>query len=86
MPPPGRDEPCREHVRRYLEAPFVADLARARLGDELFGEAYWPDVVTAGVPPSLRRALEEWVTQDSTPDEEIAAFIGWPVPKVREYR
>jgi hypothetical protein len=36
--------------------------------------------------PSLGRAIEEWVDMLSTPDEEIAEFIGWPVEKIREYR
>ncbi|MBM2614850.1 hypothetical protein JIG36_04670 [Actinoplanes sp. LDG1-06] len=85
------DEACRDHVRRYLEAPFLADEGRLVLAgwvgvDDLFGEAVWPDIATAGVPPSLCRALEDWVTQESTPDEDVADFIGWPLPKVREHR
>jgi hypothetical protein len=79
------DNPCRDHVRRYLQAPFLADLARRAQREDL-DDAPWSDVVTPGVPPSLGRLLEEWAVDESTPDEEIATFIGWPVGKVREHR
>jgi hypothetical protein len=39
-----------------------------------------------GLPPSLGQAIEQWVSAWSTADEEIAAFVGWPVAKVREHR
>jgi hypothetical protein len=81
MPENRSDDPCRDHVRRYLQAPFLADLARQAQRD-----APCSDVVTPGVPPSLGRLLEEWAVDESTPDEEIATFIGWPVGKVREHR
>ncbi|MEU2610624.1 hypothetical protein ABZ570_03420 [Micromonospora sp. NPDC007271] len=45
-----------------------------------------PDVDTPGVPPSLGRAIEEWLAQLKTTDEEIAAFLGWTVEKIRGYR
>lgn len=54
--------------------------------DHLSGDEPEPYVATPGMPPSLGQAIEEWVDMLSTPDEEIAEFIGWPVEKVREYR
>ena len=45
-----------------------------------------PEVSTPGVPPSLAKALDEWISQMSTPDEEIAQFIGWSVEKVQEHK
>ncbi|MFI5841736.1 hypothetical protein ACIA8K_18700 [Catenuloplanes sp. NPDC051500] len=79
--PTAGGDAARDHVRRYLRAPFLADLARrARVA------SHDGDVVTPGVPRSLRRVLEEWAVDESTPDEEIAEFIGWPVDRVREHR
>ncbi|GIE78590.1 hypothetical protein Aph02nite_45400 [Actinoplanes philippinensis] len=78
------EERCRVHVRRYLEAPFLADQARRTQAANRAD--YENDVVTPGVPPSLRKALEEWVVDESTPDDEVADFIGWPVARVREHR
>jgi hypothetical protein len=43
-------------------------------------------VITPGVPPTLRQALEHGAMDESTPDEELAQFIGWPVERVREHR
>ena len=45
-----------------------------------------PYVSTPGIPETLGRAREEWVDMLSTPDEEIAEFVAWPVEKVREHR
>jgi hypothetical protein len=36
--------------------------------------------------PSLGLAIEDWLGALSTPDEEIADFIGRSVEKVREHR
>lgn len=52
--------------------------------DDLFLEI--PDPETPGIPPSLSRALEEWVCASSTPDEDIAHVVHWPVGEVREHR
>lgn len=41
---------------------------------------------TAGLPESLGTALADWIGSRSTPDEEIAEFIGWPVDKVSDCR
>ncbi|WP_250037654.1 hypothetical protein [Paractinoplanes maris] len=76
---------CQVHVRHYLRAPFLADEARRITGGQYEGH-YTADVTTPGVPPSLRRALQEWVVDELTPDEDIAEFIGWTVERVREHR
>lgn len=60
-------------------------LAVAFHADGLYAEIA-PDPATPGIPPSLSRAIEEWVCAPSTPDEDIATFVGWPVGKVREHR
>ena len=86
MPERSDNHPCRDHVRRYLQAPFLADLARRAQIEPGRSDAPWSDLVTPGVPPSLGRALEEWAVAESTPDEEIATFVDWPVAKVREHR
>ncbi|GAA1641734.1 hypothetical protein GCM10009679_53520 [Saccharothrix algeriensis] len=39
-----------------------------------------------GIPPSLARALEDWVDLLSTPDEEIARYVGWTVQDVAAAR
>ncbi len=54
--------------------------------DRLDDDEPLPDVTTPGMPPSLGSAIEDWIGQSSTPDEEIAEFIGWSVEKVREHR
>jgi hypothetical protein len=54
--------------------------------DNLDDDEPRPYVTTPGMPPSLGRAIEDWIDELSTPDEEIAEFIGWPVEKVREHR
>ncbi|GAA2484444.1 hypothetical protein [Winogradskya humida] len=128
----------RTHARRVLEAPLLAERARARRvlelrragrtvvdgglrsatrwelrdrltgavvargddgpagleaaladfyhSDDLYAEIPGADPVTPGIPPSLARAIGEWVADPGTPDEEIAGFVGWPVARVRECR
>jgi hypothetical protein len=63
-----------------------AALAGAFHADGLYAEIPGPGLATPGLPPSLGRVIEEWISDFSTPDEEIAAFVGWPVDKVREHR
>jgi hypothetical protein len=43
-------------------------------------------VVTAGLPGDLGSILQDWIQNTDTSDEEIAAFIDWPVEKVAECR
>lgn len=70
------------------------DAAAARLDpdekwfhEDHITEGYDSELVTTpGIPPGLGEAIEEWVSQTATSDEEIADFIGWPVEKVREHR
>ncbi|MCK2238183.1 MULTISPECIES: hypothetical protein [unclassified Crossiella] len=45
-----------------------------------------PRPVTAGIPDSLSEVLDDWISLQSTPDEEIADFIGWSVDRVRDHR
>ena len=54
--------------------------------DHLWDEVPLSDVETPGVPPSLGRAIEDWLATTSTPDTEIAEFIGWSVDTVRAHR
>jgi hypothetical protein len=63
-----------------------AALTGAYHADDLYAEIPGSGPATPGLPPSLGQAIEEWVSAWSTPDEEIAAFVGWPVAKVREHR
>ncbi|GAA2556821.1 hypothetical protein GCM10010435_29380 [Winogradskya consettensis] len=63
-----------------------AALADAYHSDDLFAEIPGADPVTPGIPPSLARAIGEWIGDPGTPDEEIAEFVGWPVARVRECR
>jgi hypothetical protein len=42
------------------------------------------DVTTPGLPPSLQGAIRDWVTEPSTPDEEVADWVGWPVEQVKK--
>jgi hypothetical protein len=44
------------------------------------------EVSTPGVPATLGQAIDDWMAQAATTDEDIAEFIGWPVEKVREQR
>ncbi|GAA1582253.1 hypothetical protein [Actinoplanes couchii] len=73
-------------IRRGDDGP--AGLTRALSGhydaDDLFTDV--PEPATPGIPPSLGRAIEEWLFAASTPDQDIAEFIGWPVGEVREHR
>ena len=79
------DDGCRAHVRLYLLAPILADAARQTYGDQYAG-CHTADVITSGLPQSLQRALQEWAVDESTPDEDVAEFIGWTVERVREHR
>lgn len=54
--------------------------------DRLYDDEPFPEVATPGIPPSLGAAIDEWIGQMQTLDEEIAEFVGWPVEKVREHR
>lgn len=54
--------------------------------DHLWNEVPLSDVETPGVPPSLGRAIEDWIGTTSTPDTEIAEFVGWSVDSVRAHR
>lgn len=54
--------------------------------DDLFLDVPAADPVTPGIPPSLHRAIEQWLFAPATPDQEIATVVGWPVAKVREHR
>lgn len=40
----------------------------------------------AGIPTSLADALQDWVGTTSTPDEEVAEFVGWSVEEVALHR
>lgn len=41
---------------------------------------------TEGVPPSLAQALEDWIGQLNTPDDEIAQVVGWSEDDVARCR
>ncbi|MCK9871650.1 hypothetical protein MRI28_18745 [Nocardiopsis dassonvillei] len=41
---------------------------------------------TPGVPASLAAALEDWLSVSTTPDEEVAEYIGWSVAEVKACR
>ncbi|MFI5931813.1 hypothetical protein [Actinoplanes sp. NPDC051494] len=75
-------------LRDWLTGAVIAhhDPVRHYPADNLFTDVPEPDTLTPGIPPSLHRAIEEWVFDSSTPDREIADFVGWPVAKVREHR
>lgn len=61
-----------------------AALANRYLARDLYTEIPGLELTTPGIPPSLSRAIEEWVFAPSTPDEEIAEFVGWTPGRVRE--
>lgn len=84
-PAPVDDNCCRAHVRAYLRAPFLADEARLVHGADHVA-LHTRDVDTPGLPRSLQQALQEWAVNETTPDEDIASFIGWAVEHVREHR
>lgn len=50
------------------------------VGDEL------TEVEAAGVPASLANALQDWLGSAGTPDEDVAAFVGWSVEEVARHR
>ncbi len=83
-----RDWQTRAVIARGDDGPagLCAALAGAYHADGLYAEVPGTDPATPGIPPSLGRAIEEWVGAPSTPDEEIAQLLGWPVGKVREHR
>lgn len=67
-------------------AGLAAALAGTYHADGLYAEIPGPGPQATGLPSTLAATIEEWVAAVSTPDEEIAEFIGWPVAKVRECR
>lgn len=54
-----------------------------RLGYDDEALAY---VQTEGLPGDLNSALQEWLDNTGTSNEELAAFVGWPVEKVADCR
>ncbi|WP_399553847.1 hypothetical protein OG473_39290 (plasmid) [Streptomyces anulatus] len=44
------------------------------------------EVEVAGVPASLANALQDWIGSAGTPDEDVAAFVGWSVAEVARHR
>ena len=53
-------------------------------GDD--SEAGTPQVEPAGVPASLAEALQDWLGMTATPDEDVAAIVGWSVEEVSRHR
>ena len=45
-----------------------------------------PTVTTEGLPESLCTALTDWADARSTPHQEVAEFVGWPVERVQAAR
>lgn len=44
------------------------------------------DVEPIGIPASLADALQDWLGMASTPDEDVAQFVGWSVEDVARHR
>ncbi|MEU9849221.1 hypothetical protein [Streptomyces sp. NPDC047985] len=44
------------------------------------------EVEPVGIPDSLADALQDWLGMSSTPDEDIAEFVGWSVEEVSRHR
>lgn len=44
------------------------------------------DVEPVGIPASLADALQDWLGLASTPDEDVAQFVGWSVEYVARCR
>lgn len=44
------------------------------------------DVEPVGVPASLAASLQDWLGMPSTPDEDVAQFVGWSVEDVAHHR
>lgn len=53
----------------------IEDIAWQRVGPE-----------NPGIPQSLAGALEDWIDLLTTPDEDIARFVGWSVEDVAAAR
>ncbi|MFD6762448.1 hypothetical protein ACFWDW_25795 [Streptomyces roseolus] len=45
-----------------------------------------PQVDPTGVPTSLAEALQEWLGGLDTPDEDVAAVLGWSVKEAARHR
>ncbi|MFJ4887816.1 hypothetical protein [Streptomyces sp. NPDC088731] len=43
-------------------------------------------VEPVGIPTSLADALQDWLGVSSTPDEDVAEFVGWSVEEVARHR
>jgi hypothetical protein len=43
-------------------------------------------VEPVGIPASLADALQDWLGMASTPDEDVAEFVGWSVEDVARHR
>ncbi|GAB7045504.1 hypothetical protein [Catenuloplanes indicus] len=54
--------------------------------DNLYTDVPIPEPPVPSIPRSLQRALEEWICNPLTADEDIAAVVDWPVATVREHR
>lgn len=52
--------------------------------DDVYGTG--EKVLTAGLPESLCTAIAEWIEQPALSHEELAAFVGWPVERVKAAR
>lgn len=44
------------------------------------------EVEPVGIPASLANALQDWLGVTSTPDEDVAEFVGWSVEEVARHR
>lgn len=44
------------------------------------------EVEHAGLPISLAEALRDWMGMTATPDEDVAAVVGWSVEEVSRHR
>ena len=44
------------------------------------------EVEPVGIPDSLADALQDWLGTTSTPDEDVAEFVGWSVKEVARHR
>lgn len=74
-------------------AELTALLNSARAADWEWANDYIDDVygtgekvLTPGLPESLCTAIAEWIEQPALSHEELAAFVGWPVERVKAAR